>query len=150
MIRPRYTQPPEGVTHYENPFVFVAENPDREARHAIGDDTLAGWDVAEGFRLAETDVPGLPESEWRISVGAGEIYAVLLRLPLERQYTFDGVVWLIAPLPEHLHDRPSWDRTPHEKLIPLLSDVEDLRHEPDSLLTAIRLIQQRLPQIAAD
>lgn len=149
MTRPRYAEPPEGVVLYENPFVFIAENPAREARHGIGDDNLAGWDVADGFRLTETQLPGTPESEWRISVVNGEIYAVMRRLPLAREYTFDGPVWLIARIPEHLGDALSWDGQPPAAALPLLQDVEDLRHDPDSLLTAVRVIQERLPQLAA-
>lgn len=147
MTQPRYMTPPAGVTVYENPIAFVAENPDREARHGIGDDNLAGWDVADGFRLTETQIPGAPESEWRISIVAGEIYAVLRRLPLAREYTFDGPVWLLGRIPDDLNNRPAWDLTPHDRLIPLLSDLEDLRHEPDSLLTAVNVIRERLPQL---
>lgn len=149
MTRPRYADPPVGVASYGNPFVFLAENPAREARQGMGDDKLAGWDLADGFRLAETQLPGTPDSEWRISVVNGEIYAVMRRLPMAREYTFDGPVWLIARIPEHLNDHPDWGGEPPVAVMPLLRDVEGLRHEPDSLLTAIRLIQERLPQLTA-
>lgn len=147
MNRPRYTEPPEGVTVYENPFVYLAENPDREAANGVTGD-LGGWDVADGFRLAETQLPGTPESEWRISIIAGEIYAVLRRLPLERGYTFDGPVWLIARIPERLREGSAWGLVPPDPVVNLMTDVERLRSEPDSLLTAVRTIREQLPQLA--
>ncbi|MGC5173025.1 hypothetical protein ACLQ2Q_20495 [Microbacterium sp. DT81.1] len=147
MNRPRYTELPEGVTVYENPFVYLAENPDREAANGVTGD-LGGWDVADGFRLAETQLPGTPESEWRISIIAGEIYAVLRRLPLERGYTFDGPVWLIARIPERLREGSAWGLVPPDPVVNLMTDVERLRSEPDSLLTAVRTIREQLPQLA--
>lgn len=56
---------PQGVVVYENPFVYLAEDPAREAANGVTGD-LGGWDVADGFRLTETQLPGAPESEWRI------------------------------------------------------------------------------------
>jgi hypothetical protein len=147
VTHPRYTDAPEGVIVYENPFVYLVENPAREAANGVTGD-LGGWDVADGFRLTETQLPGAPESEWRISVIAGEVYAVLRRLPLERAYTFDGPVWLIDRIPAQLQDGPGWSLLPPEPVVDLMREVEALRREPDSLLTAVRTIRERLPQLA--
>lgn len=146
MSGPRYAQAPEGVVVYENPFVYLAEKPGREAANGVTGD-LGGWDVADGFRLAETQLPRAPESEWRISVVDGEIYAVLRRLPLERGYTFDGPVWLIDRIPEHLREGPAWGMLPPESVVSLMGKVEAIRREPDSLLTAVRMIQEQLPHL---
>ena len=147
MTRPRYMAAPEGVVVYENPFVYLAENPAREAANGVTGD-LGGWDVADGFRLAEPQLPGAPESEWRISVIAGEIYAVLRRLPLERTYTFDGPVWLIDRIPAQLQDGPGWSLLPPEPVATFMREVEALRREPDSLLLAVRAIQEQMPRLA--
>lgn len=147
MTRPRYMAAPEGVVVYENPFVYLAENPTREAANGVTGD-LGGWDVADGFRLAEPQLPGAPESEWRISVIAGEIYAVLRRLPLERTYTFDGPVWLIDRIPAQLQDGPGWSLLPPEPVVTFMREVEALRREPDSLLLAVRAIQEQMPRPA--
>ena len=147
MTRPRYMAAPEGVVVYENPFVYLAENPTREAANGVTGD-LGGWDVADGFRLAEPQLPGAPESEWRISVIAGEIYAVLRRLPLERTYTFDGPVWLIDRIPAQLQDGPGWSLLPPEPVVTFMREVEALRREPDSLLLAVRAIQEQMPRLA--
>lgn len=147
MTRPRYMAAPEGVVVYENPFVYLAENPAREAANGVTGD-LGGWDVADGFRLAEPQLPGAPESEWRISVIAGEIYAVLRRLPLERTYTFDGPVWLIDRIPAQLQDGPGWSLLPPEPVVTFMREVEALRREPDSLLLAVRAIQEQMPRPA--
>lgn len=147
MTRPRYMAAPEGVVVYENPFVYLAENPAREAANGVTGD-LGGWDVADGFRLAEPQLPGAPESEWRISVIAGEIYAVLRRLPLERTYTFDGPVWLIDRIPAQLQDGPGWSLLPPEPVVTFMREVEALRREPDSLLLAVRAIQEQMPRLA--
>lgn len=144
MNRPRYTEPPEGVVVYENPYVYLAENPGREASNGVTGD-LGGWDVADGFRLAETQLPGAPESEWRISIIVGEVYAVLRRMPFGGGYTFDGPVWLIARIPAHLRDGPVWSLVPPDPVVNLMREIEVLRSEPDSLLTAVRTIQERLP-----
>lgn len=90
-----------------------------------------------------------PESEWRISIITGEIYAVLRRLPLERGYTFDGPVWLIARIPERLREGSAWGLLPPNPVVKMLQGIEPLRSEPDSLLIAIRTIRQQLPQLAA-
>ncbi len=147
MTRPRYMAAPEGVVVYENPFVYLAENPAREAANGVTGD-LGGWDVADGFRLAEPQLPGAPESEWRISVIAGEIYAVLRRLPLERTYTFDGPVWLIDRIPAQLQDGLGWSLLPPEPVVTFMREVEALRREPDSLLLAVRAIQEQMPRLA--
>jgi hypothetical protein len=139
---------PEGVVVYENPFVYLAENPAREAANGVTGD-LGGWDVADGFRLAETQLPGAPESEWRISVIAGEVYAVLRRLPLEHAYTFDGPVWLIDRIPAQLQDGPGWSLLPPEPVVTFMRDIEALRREPDSLLTAVQTIREHLPQLSS-
>ena len=55
MTRPRYMNAPEGVIVYENPFVYLAENPAREAANGVTGD-LGGWDVADGFRLTEAQL----------------------------------------------------------------------------------------------
>lgn len=148
MTHPRYMDAPEGVVVYENPFVYLAENPAREAANGVTGD-LGGWDVADGFRLAETQLPGAPESEWRISVIAGEVYAVLRRLPLERAYTFDGPVWLIDRIPAQLQDGPGWSLLPPEPVVTFMRDIEALRREPDSLLTAVQTIREQLPQLSS-
>ncbi|MFB3980257.1 hypothetical protein [Microbacterium proteolyticum] len=148
MTHPRYMDAPEGVVVYENPFVYLAENPAREAANGVTGD-LGGWDVADGFRLAETQLPGAPESEWRISVIAGEVYAVLRRLPLERAYTFDGPVWLIDRIPAQLQDGPGWSLLPPEPVVTFMRDIEALRREPDSLLTAVQTIREHLPQLSS-
>ncbi len=148
MTHPRYMDAPEGVVVYENPFVYLAENPAREAANGVTGD-LGGWDVADGFRLAETQLPGAPESEWRISVIAGEVYAVLRRLPLERAYTFDGPVWLIERIPAQLQDGPGWSLLPPEPVVTFMRDIEALRREPDSLLTAVQTIREHLPQLSS-
>ena len=148
MTHPRYMDAPEGVVVYENPFVYLAENPAREAANGVTGD-LGGWDVADGFRLAETQLPGAPESEWRISVIAGEVYAVLRRLPLERAYTFDGPVWLIERIPAQLQDGPGWSLLPPEPVVTFRRDIEALRREPDSLLTAVQTIREHLPQLSS-
>lgn len=147
MTGPRYMDAPEGVIVYENPIVYLAENPNREAASGITGD-LGGWDVADGFRLTETQLPGAPESEWRISVIAGEVYAVLRRLPLDGRYTFDGPVWLIDRIPAQLQDGPVWSLQPPEPVVAFMREIEALRREPDSLLTAVRTIRERLPQLA--
>ncbi len=147
MTRPRYMDAPEGVVVYENPFFYLAENPAREAANGVTGD-LGGWDVADGFRLTETQLPGAPESEWRISVIAGEVYAVLRRLPLERAYTFDGPVWLIDRIPAQLQDGPAWSLLPPEPVVTFMREIEALRREPDSLLIAVRTIREQLPQLA--
>lgn len=73
MSIPRYASAaPDGVVTYANPFVFLAEDPRREAANGVTGD-LGGWDVSDGFRLAED----FGESEWRISVLHDEVYAVL-------------------------------------------------------------------------
>ena len=137
---------PEGVVVYDNPLVFLADSRGRtETPWALGD--LGGWDVAEGFRLAELDLPG--ESEWRIAVDGAEIYAALIRLPLERTYTFDGPVWLIDHIPARLMEHVPPGQHLAVPVRTLMGEVEALRREPDSLLTAVRIIQDRLPHLHA-
>ncbi len=137
---------PEGVVVYDNPLVFLADSHGRsETPWALGD--LGGWNVAEGFRLAELDLPGKSESEWRIAVDGAEIYAALIRLPLDRTYTFDGPVWLIDRIPAGLMERVRPGQHLPGPVGTLMGEVEALRREPDSLLTAVRMIRDRLPQL---
>jgi hypothetical protein len=73
---------PAGVRLYRQQDDFLAEDPSRKAHNGSDVDLLGGWDVAEGFRLAEPTVPESSlESEWRISVVNRDIYAVLRPCP---------------------------------------------------------------------
>lgn len=145
MSIPRYASAaPDGVVVYANPFVFLAEDPSREAANGVTGD-LGGWDVADGFRLAED----IGESEWRISVLHNEVYAVLRRFPGQRGYTFDGPVWRISEIPVPLRDSAPRSLVPHESIQQLMREVEQLRRAPDSLLTAVEAIQTGLRTLAA-
>ena len=145
MSIPRYASAaPDGVVAYANPFVFLAEDPRREAANGVTGD-LGGWDVSDGFRLAED----FGESEWRISVLHDEVYAVLRKFPGQRGYTFDGPVWMLAEIPVSLRDPVQQSLIPHEAVQELMSKVEQLRRTPDSLLTAVRVIRSGLQVLAA-
>lgn len=145
MSIPRYASAaPDGVVAYANPFVFLAEDPRREAANGVTGD-LGGWDVADGFRLAEE----VGESEWRISVLHDEVYAVLRKFPGQRGYTFDGPVWMLAEIPMSLRDPVQQSLVPHEAVQELMSKVEQLRRTPDSLLTAVGVIRSGLQVLAA-
>lgn len=140
MSIPRYASAaPDGVVVYANPFVFLAEDPRREAANGVTGD-LGGWDVADGFRLSED----IGDSEWRISVLHDEVYAVLRRFPGQREYTFDGPVWMLAEIPVTLRDPEQQSLVPHESVQELMSEVERLRGAPDSLLGAVEAIQSGL------
>lgn len=114
---------------------YLAEDSTRGALSGLVEGDLGGWDVADGFRLAETVSNG-PESEWRISVVNDEVYAVLRRFPGATLYTFEGPVWLIDRIPARLgpsvHDEP---------IRLLMREVELLKNEPDSLLRVTHLIR---------
>ncbi|MBG0716898.1 hypothetical protein G3N18_02190 [Microbacterium sp. 2C] len=145
MSIPRFASAaPDGVVVYPNPFVFLAEDPRREATNGVTGD-LGGWDVADGFRLSE----GIGDSEWRISVLHGEVYAVLRRFPGQREYSFDGPVWMIAEIPPALRDPVLRSLVPHESVQELMAEVERLRAAPDSLLTAVEVIRSGLRALAA-
>lgn len=65
--QPRYlTAIPPGVRSYPDTHAFI-EGPGRKSGMDVPGD-IGGWDIANGFRLAETDLAGTPDSEWRISV----------------------------------------------------------------------------------
>lgn len=88
--QPRYvTAIPEGLRSYPNAHAFIAEAPERQSRMRVPGD-IGGWDVANGFRLTETDLPQTAHSEWRISVLDRMVYAVPRRFPNQNLYTFDG------------------------------------------------------------
>ena len=145
MSIPRYASvTPVGVTAYANPFVYLAEDPRREAANGVTGD-LGGWDVADGFRLAED----VGESEWRISVLPHEVYAVLRRFPAHRGYTFDGPVWRIAEIPASLRESGSGSLVPYESVQALMREVEGLKRAPDSLLAAVEMVQVGLRDLAA-
>jgi len=126
---PRYlTAIAEGLTLYRDAHDFIAEDASRKSGMNVYGD-IGGWDVADGFRLAETAMPGAPDSEWRISVLRGTVYAVLRRFPTERLYTFHGPVWIIDTVPEFISSSVEFGRT----IKMIMWEVEQLRHEPDSL-----------------
>ena len=70
MSEPRYpTANPEGLTPYRDAHDFIAEDPSRKSCMKVPGD-VGGWDVADGFRLAETTLPEAPDSEWRTTGNA--------------------------------------------------------------------------------
>lgn len=145
MSIPRYASfVPAGVVAYANPFVFLTEDPSREAANGVTGD-LGGWDVGDGFRLAES----FGESAWRISVLPSEVYAVLRQLPGQREYTLDGPVWRISEIPTSLRNPSSGSLVPQQAVQALMREVEGIRGLADSLLVAVETIQAGLRRLAA-
>lgn len=133
------TAAPEGVRVYPSTAEFIAEDPGRASRAFEIEGDLAGWDVADGFRLAENpQVPTSGESEWRISVLPTEIYAVCRRDAAARLYTFTGPVWLIDKIPDPLRGDMA-----DSAMLTMAREVERFRltDDRDSLLLAVRVIQ---------
>lgn len=137
------TAAPQGVTVYESSHDFITEDPTRAARNGLADrGDLGGYDVANGYRLTEPIGQQTADSEWRISITGGEIYAVCRMLPLAELYTFSGPVWLIDHMPAH----GSTDiETPTGGLV---WKVEQLawreNSQPDSLLVATTMLRDGL------
>lgn len=65
------------------------------------------------------------------------MYAVLRRFSTGELYTFHGPVWIIDTVPEFISSSVEFGRA--TKMI--MWEVEQLRHEPDSLLRAVHLIR---------
>lgn len=140
MTEPRYFAAiPEGLTLYRSAHDYIAEDPSRQSGMGVDGD-IGGWDVADGFRLAETTMAGSPDSEWRISVVRRTVYAVLRRFPGDDLYTFDGPVWIIDEIPEYLSVSVLVPNTVGK----IMRSVEQLRAEPESLLLAVGMIQTML------
>ena len=135
MIELRYATAPAGVRAYRDTHAFIAEDPLRQSGWDIPGD-IAGWDVADGFRLAEPDVPGGAESEWRICVFDRLVCAVLRRFPRQPLYTFDGPVWVLADVPTCISSDVAGPA-----IKTLMWEVEQIKREPDSLLLATRMIR---------
>lgn len=134
--QPRYvTAVPKGVRAYPDAHGFLAGSAGRKSGMDVPGD-IGGWDVANGFRLAETNFAGTPDSEWRISVLDRVVYAVLRRFPGQKLYTFDGPVWIIADVPEGISSSVSGPT-----IRSLMDVVERSRDQPDSLLIAINWIR---------
>ena len=144
MEQPRYlTANPPGVRTYRDTHAFIAEDPHRQSSwDAPGD--IRGWDVSDGFRLAELTLAGSPDSEWRICVVDRMVCAVLRRFPTEQLYTFDGPVWVIADVPSSI------PVTVTGALMSVLREAERIKTRPDSLLAAVKLIRAGVARLEAD
>lgn len=129
------TAAPNGVQVYASTHDYIAENLARQSTGFNIPGDLAGWDVADGFLLSESEGAG-GQSEWRISVFVDEIYAVLRKMPHADRYTFDGPVWLLDRVPVSL-GVTVWDRP----LRALTDEIEQHRGKPDSLLEATRIVR---------
>ena len=70
---------PAGLARYRDSHDFIAADPSRKSGMNVKGET-GGWDVANGFRLAETTITGVLDSEWRISVLHRTVYGVLRRM----------------------------------------------------------------------
>ncbi|MFX8620559.1 hypothetical protein ABTM24_20355, partial [Acinetobacter baumannii] len=57
-------------------------------------------------------------------------------------------VWLIDRIPAQLQDGLGWSLLPPEPVVTFMREVEALRREPDSLLLAVRAIQEQMPRLA--
>lgn len=137
MIAPRYFAAiPSGLTLYRDAHDYIAEDSSRKSGMGVEGD-VGGWDVANGFRLAETTMAGEPDSEWRISVLRRTVYAVLRRFPGDQLYSFHGPVWIIDEIPEYL----STSVLPQNTVRKIMWEVEQLRTNPDSLLQAVHMIR---------